>query len=81
MNYTETRKFKKLSKILDRKHQGGLSNKDIPAFINSDGDPSLRKSLRSANRNKPAQKLNSKDRAEKMNRGYNFIMAFVKRAI
>jgi len=82
MNYTETRKFKKACKILDRKHQGGVSDKDIPAFLNSNGSSLLRKSLRANNRNRATnERMNSKDRAIKMNRGYDFIMAFIKRAI
>jgi len=81
MNYTETRKFKKVCKILDRKHQGGVSDKDIPAFINSNGNPILRKSLRAQNRNKSVNaSMNCPAKALRMNLGYYKIQRFILRA-
>lgn len=81
MKYTSERKFKARSKILDRKHSGGIAIKDQMAFLNN-GSPSLRKCLRADNRNKAKNaKMNSISKAVKMNQGYEFIQNFIKRAV
>lgn len=73
------KQFKKVYKISMRKHQGGVSDKDMPAYIRT-GSPALRSSLRAINRNrKKFNQMNGPQKAESRNRGYEFLQSFFAR--